>query len=116
MSLRRSSWPVASAARREASAHCPDRPRLRTRSTAAINRMFGPDNVRVNCIAPGLIRTDFAKALWEDPEILERSTKGVPLRRIGEPDELAGAAVYLASKAGSFMTGQALVVDGGATI
>uniref|UniRef100_B0SVE3 D-xylose 1-dehydrogenase n=1 Tax=Caulobacter sp. (strain K31) TaxID=366602 RepID=B0SVE3_CAUSK len=77
---------------------------------------FGPDNVRVNCIAPGLIKTDFAKALWEDPAMLERSTRGVPLRRIGEPDELAGAAVYLASKAGSFMTGQALVVDGGATI
>jgi NAD(P)-dependent dehydrogenase (short-subunit alcohol dehydrogenase family) len=77
---------------------------------------FGPENVRVNCIAPGLIKTDFARALWEDPAILERSTKGVPLRRIGEPDELAGAAVYLASKAGSFMTGQALVVDGGATI
>lgn len=77
---------------------------------------FGPDNVRVNCIAPGLIKTDFAKALWDDPATLERSTKGVPLRRIGEPDELAGAAIYLASKAGSFMTGQALVVDGGATI
>lgn len=77
---------------------------------------FGPDNVRVNCIAPGLIRTDFARALWENPETLKRSTQGVPLRRIGEPDELAGAAVYLASKAGSFMTGQALVVDGGATI
>jgi len=77
---------------------------------------FGPDNVRVNCIAPGLIRTDFARALWENPETLERSTRTVPLRRIGEPDELAGAAVYLASKAGSFMTGQALVVDGGATI
>jgi NAD(P)-dependent dehydrogenase (short-subunit alcohol dehydrogenase family) len=77
---------------------------------------FGPDNVRVNCIAPGLIKTDFAKALWDDPATLERSTKGVPLRRIGEPDELAGAAVYLASKAGSFMTGQALIVDGGATI
>ena len=77
---------------------------------------FGPDNVRVNCIAPGLIKTDFAKALWDDPATLERSTKGVPLRRIGEPDEIAGAAVYLASKAGSFMTGQAMVVDGGATI
>ncbi len=77
---------------------------------------FGPDNVRVNCIAPGLIRTDFARALWENPETLKRSTQGVPLRRIGEPDELAGAAVYLASKAGSFMTGQALVIDGGATI
>ncbi|WP_165185060.1 SDR family oxidoreductase [Caulobacter soli] len=77
---------------------------------------FGPDNVRVNCIAPGLIKTDFAKALWDDPVTLERATSGVPLRRIGEPDELAGAAIYLASKAGSFMTGQALVVDGGATI
>ena len=77
---------------------------------------FGPDNVRVNCIAPGLVKTDFAKALWDDPATLERATKGVPLRRIGEPDEIAGAAVYLASKAGSFMTGQALVVDGGATI
>jgi NAD(P)-dependent dehydrogenase (short-subunit alcohol dehydrogenase family) len=77
---------------------------------------FGPDNVRVNCIAPGLIKTDFAKALWDDPATLERATKGVPLRRIGEPDEVAGAAVYLASKAGTFMTGQALVVDGGATI
>lgn len=77
---------------------------------------FGPDNVRVNCIAPGLIKTDFARALWENPETLKRATTAVPLRRIGEPDELAGAAVYLASKAGSFMTGQALVVDGGATI
>ncbi len=77
---------------------------------------FGPDNVRVNCIAPGLIKTDFAKALWDDPATLERSTRDVPLRRIGEPDEIAGAAVYLASRAGSFMTGQALVVDGGATI
>jgi NAD(P)-dependent dehydrogenase (short-subunit alcohol dehydrogenase family) len=77
---------------------------------------YGPHNVRVNCIAPGLIRTDFAKALWENPETLKRSTAGAPLRRIGEPDEIAGAAVFLASPAGSFMTGQALVVDGGATI
>jgi NAD(P)-dependent dehydrogenase (short-subunit alcohol dehydrogenase family) len=77
---------------------------------------YGPHNVRVNCIAPGLIRTDFAKALWENPETLKRATSGAPLRRIGEPDEIAGAAVFLASAAGSFMTGQALVVDGGATI
>ena len=77
---------------------------------------YGPHNIRVNCIAPGLIRTDFAKALWEDPDTLKRSTAGAPLRRIGEPDEIAGAAVFLASKAGSFMTGQALVIDGGVTI
>jgi len=76
---------------------------------------FGPSNVRVNCIAPGLIRTDFAKALWENPETLKRAT-AYPLRRIGEADEIAGAAVYLASPASTFMTGQALVLDGGATI
>ena len=72
--------------------------------------------MRANCIAPGLIRTDFARALWENPETLKRSTAGAPLRRIGEPDEIAGAAVFLASKAGSFTTGQTIVCDGGATI
>ena len=77
---------------------------------------YGPHNVRVNCIAPGLIKTDFARALWENPDTLKRATAGAPLRRIGEPDEIAGAAVFLASKAGTFMTGQAVVVDGGATI
>ena len=77
---------------------------------------YGPHNVRANCIAPGLIRTDFARALWENPETLKRSTSGAPLRRIGEPDEIAGAAVFLASKAGSFTTGQTIVCDGGATI
>jgi NAD(P)-dependent dehydrogenase (short-subunit alcohol dehydrogenase family) len=77
---------------------------------------YGPHNVRVNCIAPGLIRTDFAKALWEDPEMLRERTATTPLRRIGEPDEIAGAAIFLASKAGSFVTGQSIVVDGGVTI
>jgi NAD(P)-dependent dehydrogenase (short-subunit alcohol dehydrogenase family) len=77
---------------------------------------FGPHNVRVNCIAPGLIRTDFARALWENPEALAARNAETPLRRIGEPYEIAGAAVYLASPASSFMTGQALVVDGGVTI
>ena len=76
---------------------------------------YGPSNVRVNCIAPGLIRTDFAKALWENPETYKRSTAGAPLRRIGEPDEIAGAAVFLASRAGAFMTGQKIVIDGGVT-
>ena len=77
---------------------------------------YGPSNVRVNCIAPGLIKTDFARALWEDPEALKQRTALTPLRRIGEPDEIAGTAIFLASKAGSFVTGQAIVVDGGVTI
>jgi NAD(P)-dependent dehydrogenase (short-subunit alcohol dehydrogenase family) len=77
---------------------------------------YGPSNVRVNCIAPGLIRTDFARALWEDPQALKLRTSVTPLRRIGKPDEIAGAAIFLASKAGSFVTGQAIVVDGGVTI
>ncbi len=77
---------------------------------------FGADNIRVNCIAPGLIKTDFAKALWDNPDTLKRALTGTPLKRIGEPEEIAGAAVYLASKAGAYMTGQILVVDGGATV
>jgi hypothetical protein len=77
---------------------------------------WGKHNVRVNCIAPGLVRTDFARALWENPQTLKAVTAMTPLRRIGEADEIAGAAVYLASKASSFMTGQTIVVDGGATI
>ena len=77
---------------------------------------FGPSGVRVNCIAPGLVRTDFAKALWENPDTLKAVTRSTPLRRIGEPHEIAGAAVYLASDASTFMTGQAMVVDGGSTI
>jgi NAD(P)-dependent dehydrogenase (short-subunit alcohol dehydrogenase family) len=76
----------------------------------------GPSNVRVNAISPGLIRTDFARALWENPDILERRTANDPLRRIGEPEEVAGIAVYLASRAGTFTTGQNFVIDGGSTI
>ena len=74
---------------------------------------FGPDNVRVNAIAPGLVQTDFAKALWENPEILKASTSRAALKRIGQPDEIAGMAVFLASKAGGFTTGQTFVIDGG---
>ncbi len=77
---------------------------------------FGPNGVRVNCICPGLIKTDFARALWEDPETLTLATAGSCLKRIGEPDEIAGMAVFLASRAGAFTTGQAMVIDGGATI
>ena len=77
---------------------------------------YGKHNIRVNCIAPGLIKTDFARALWENPETLKASTARSPLLRIGEPDEIAGAAVFLASSAGTFMTGQTIVIDGGVTI
>ncbi len=77
---------------------------------------WGPQNVRVNCIAPGLVRTDFSRALWENPDTYAATVKHYPLRRIGEPDEIAGAAIYLASAAGSFTTGQTIVVDGGGTI
>lgn len=77
---------------------------------------WGPHNIRVNCIAPGLVRTDFAKALWDNPEYLARTEQRTPLRRIGEPDDIAGAAVFLASRAGSWLTGQTIVIDGGVTI
>lgn len=77
---------------------------------------LGPDNIRVNCIAPGLIRTDFARALWEDPERRTRREAQTPLRRLGEPDDIAGIAVMLASRAGAFITGQTIVADGGVTI
>src|SRR5437763_2741949 len=77
---------------------------------------YGKHNVRVNCIAPGPIKTDFARALWEKPENLKASTSRSPLLRIVNPDEIAGAAVFLGSAAGNFMTGQTIVIDGGATI
>ncbi len=77
---------------------------------------WGPSNVRVNCIAPGLVRTDFARALWENPDIYRATVASYPLRRIGEPDEIAGAALLLASGAGSFITGQTIVIDGGGAV
>lgn len=76
---------------------------------------YGPDNVRVNAIAPGLVKTDFAKALWDNPQILQNYLARAPLRRIGDPDDIAGMAVLLASKAGAFITGQTIVIDGGQT-
>lgn len=77
---------------------------------------FGSDNVRVNCIAPGLIKTDFARALWEDEANRKKALESIPLDRIGDPEDIAGAAVFLAAPAGRYMTGQTLVVDGGSTI
>ena len=77
---------------------------------------WGPKNIRVNCIAPGLVRTDFARALWDNAERLAHAEATTPLGRIGEPDDIAGAAVFLASRAGAWMTGQVMVIDGGVTI
>ncbi|HTS76446.1 MAG TPA: SDR family oxidoreductase [Bryobacteraceae bacterium] len=77
---------------------------------------WGPQNIRVNCIAPGLVRTEFARALWEDPEMRHASEARMPLGRIGEPDDIAGAAVFLAARSGNWITGQTIVIDGGRTI
>lgn len=77
---------------------------------------WGPQNIRVNAIAPGIVKTEFARALWEDEERLKRVEAMAPLRRIGEPREIAGIAVFLASAAGTFVTGQTIVADGGVTI
>jgi NAD(P)-dependent dehydrogenase (short-subunit alcohol dehydrogenase family) len=76
-------------------------------------KTWGVDNIRVNCLAPGLIKTEFSRALWDNDEIRKSSEAEASLHRIGEPDEMAGAAVYLASPAASFMTGQTMIVDGG---
>jgi NAD(P)-dependent dehydrogenase (short-subunit alcohol dehydrogenase family) len=77
---------------------------------------WGPKNIRVNCIAPGLVKTDFAKALWEDEARVAPRNAATPLRRIGEPHEIAPVAAFLASDAASFITGQVIVADGGVTI
>jgi dehydrogenase/reductase SDR family member 4 len=76
----------------------------------------GPRNVRVNAIAPGLIKTDFARTLWEDPATIRRLEQRTPLRRLGEPDDIAGVALFLAARAGAYVQGQVIVVDGGTTI
>ena len=74
---------------------------------------FGPDNIRVNAVCPGLVKTNFARALWEDPQREQAVAGRTPLRRLGEPVDCAGIAVYLASRAGSWTTGQTFTVDGG---
>jgi NAD(P)-dependent dehydrogenase (short-subunit alcohol dehydrogenase family) len=77
---------------------------------------WSPHNIRINCVAPGLIRTDFSRALIENKEVLARRLANTPLGRVGEPIDVAGAVILLASDAGRFITGQSIVVDGGATI
>jgi dehydrogenase/reductase SDR family member 4 len=77
---------------------------------------LGPKGIRVNAIAPGLVKTDFAKALWSNPATLQNVEQRAALRRIGQPVEIAGIAVFLASRAASFMTGQLIIADGGSTL
>lgn len=77
---------------------------------------YGPKGIRVNAIAPGLIKTDFAKALWTDPKRLAHVENQQPIRRIGDPDDIAGAAIFLASRAGAYVTGQVICVDGGKSV
>ena len=74
---------------------------------------WGGSNIRANCIAPGLVKTDFARALWEDPDQCAKALEGYPLGRLGDPDDIAGAAVFLAARAGEWLTGQTIVIDGG---
>jgi NAD(P)-dependent dehydrogenase (short-subunit alcohol dehydrogenase family) len=77
---------------------------------------WGPRGIRVNCLAPGIVKTDFARALWDDPAIAEPAIARAPLRRLAEPDDIAGAAIFLASRAGAYVTGQTIVIDGGLTV
>jgi dehydrogenase/reductase SDR family protein 4 len=81
--------------------------------TQVCAKTWGSDGIRVNCIAPGLIQTEFSRALWENEDILAEAVQTAALRRLGQPEEMAGAVVYLASPASSFVTGQTLVLDGG---
>lgn len=76
---------------------------------------WGPRNVRVNCLAPGLVKTDFARALWENEDLVQRRNARTPLRRIGLPEEIGPVAAFLASPAASFITGQVIIADGGIT-
>ena len=77
---------------------------------------FGPGGVRVNAICPGLVKTEFARELWDNPDVEKRIKRDIPLRRLGEPDDFAGIAVFLASDASRYMTGQALTVCGGSAM
>jgi len=74
---------------------------------------LGTYGINVNCVAPGLVRTKFSQALWATEEILEEVLKTQPIKRIGEPEDIVGAVIYLASGASDFVTGTTIIVDGG---
>jgi NAD(P)-dependent dehydrogenase (short-subunit alcohol dehydrogenase family) len=77
---------------------------------------LGPHNIRVNCVAPSIIKTDFARALWDNPKIANAAAAATPLRRLGDVDDVSGAVVFLSSPAARYITGQTLVIDGGQLI
>ena len=81
--------------------------------TSRLARDLGRHNIRVNAIAPGGIKTDMIRPLWTDPKMEQEIASRVPLGRLGEPDELASVALFLASDASSYITGQTIIVDGG---
>jgi dehydrogenase/reductase SDR family member 4 len=83
--------------------------------TRSWGQEFGPHGVRVNAIAPGLIQTDFSEYFWKNEEVMQHLRATQPIRRIGQPEEVAGLALYLASEDAAYVTGQTFVVDGGAT-
>ena len=85
-------------------------------ATKVMAREWAPYNIRVNAIAPGLIRTRFSEAFWNNPDHLKSVLSKTPMNRIGEVEEIVGAVLYLASDASSYITGQVIVIDGGATI
>ena len=85
-------------------------------ATKVMAQQWAQYNIRVNAIAPGLTKTRFSEALWGNKDILQGAMLGIPLRRVAEPDEMVGAVVFLASDASSYVTGQTLAIDGGATI
>lgn len=85
-------------------------------ATKVMAQQWAQYNIRVNCIAPGLTKTRFSEALWGNPDILQGTIMLTPMKRIAEPDEMVGAAIYFASDASSYVTGQVLAIDGGATI
>jgi NAD(P)-dependent dehydrogenase (short-subunit alcohol dehydrogenase family) len=77
---------------------------------------WGPHGIRANCIAPGLIKTDFSKAFWQNEKLLKHVENGIPAKRIGLPEDMGGVAVFLASRAAAYLTGQTITVDGGISV
>jgi NAD(P)-dependent dehydrogenase (short-subunit alcohol dehydrogenase family) len=85
-------------------------------ATRVMAMQWAQFNIRVNAIAPGLTKTRFSEALWNNPDILKMAMSTTPMARVGEPEEMVGAILYFASDASSYVTGQVMAIDGGKTI